>query len=279
MELYGLHKFSRLLIGWARPKYNHGPFVLKHGDFRSSNIIVNQDMKIIGVIDWEWSCIVPLQLFVPPAWLTGLEVTGLIGSDYQRELSMLNEIVEIQEAKQFPNRQTGSLSRFWSTMDLHSFFIGHALSRLNSFGDIYWQFIDDRYHRGSVEEIIRTFYEIPAMKAYVKTLDKKLSELEAYKKVLQSLKLEVIQPRKDEGTLPPDLAQRLAALKESMDKWSYPLQSDNTARKTAEGGGDWRHSYCLNSNLRPTSWAIAGILTLSLVLITVHQQRSTYLFS
>ncbi|KAH0538353.1 hypothetical protein FGG08_005048 [Glutinoglossum americanum] len=52
-ELYGLHKFRTLLMEYILPEYNHEPFVLMHSNFRSSNIIINENLNIVSVIDWE----------------------------------------------------------------------------------------------------------------------------------------------------------------------------------------------------------------------------------
>jgi hypothetical protein len=71
MELYGLHHFRRLSESWIKPNYNDRPFVLNYCDFSPSNIIVNGSLEIVAVLDWEWSCIVLIQLFLPPSWLTG----------------------------------------------------------------------------------------------------------------------------------------------------------------------------------------------------------------
>lgn len=77
IALYDLYQFRAVAVEWVDPAYNHGPFMLMHGDLRPTNIIVDKDLKILSIIDWEWSRIVPAQLFVPPTWLTGLELEGI----------------------------------------------------------------------------------------------------------------------------------------------------------------------------------------------------------
>jgi hypothetical protein len=61
-HLYGLHQFRSILMGWLKRESNEGPFILAHGDFRMSNILVDQDMNITAVLDWEWSRTVPVQM-------------------------------------------------------------------------------------------------------------------------------------------------------------------------------------------------------------------------
>ncbi|XXG99424.1 hypothetical protein Hte_005763 [Hypoxylon texense] len=54
------------------PGLDNGPFKFMCDDFQPTNMIVNneQDMKIIAVIDWEWSYIAPAQMvYSTPSWL------------------------------------------------------------------------------------------------------------------------------------------------------------------------------------------------------------------
>ncbi|PVH69779.1 hypothetical protein DL98DRAFT_438310, partial [Cadophora sp. DSE1049] len=46
-----------------------GPFPVSHRDFLHSNIIVNQNYGILGVIDWEGACTVPWELVEFPLFL------------------------------------------------------------------------------------------------------------------------------------------------------------------------------------------------------------------
>lgn len=80
VALYNLHQFRDIVEDWLKEEFNHGPFVLMHGDLRPPNIILDGKFDIVAVIDWEWSRIVPLQLFVPPTWLTAQEVRGICSS-------------------------------------------------------------------------------------------------------------------------------------------------------------------------------------------------------
>ncbi|KAI0190544.1 kinase-like domain-containing protein [Astrocystis sublimbata] len=48
---------------------NYGPFPLCHADFFHSNIVVDENFQILGIIDWEGACTLPLQLVTFPAFL------------------------------------------------------------------------------------------------------------------------------------------------------------------------------------------------------------------
>ncbi len=52
------------------PEYQTGPFKLICDDFGPSNVIVNnaEDLRIVAVVDLEWSYISPAQLLGTAPW-------------------------------------------------------------------------------------------------------------------------------------------------------------------------------------------------------------------
>jgi serine/threonine protein kinase len=137
IALYSLYQFRALAVEWVNPAYKHGPFILMHGDLRPTNIIVDKDLTIVAIIDWEWSRIVPAQLFVPPTWLTGRELSGIRSyfaqKDYIAELFKLRGIVPTRESL-VPTPPNGHpLSKIWSQLEAnHSFLIAAGLLSLTS---------------------------------------------------------------------------------------------------------------------------------------------------
>jgi hypothetical protein len=72
--LYARHHFRRFVLdSWLNSAADKGPFVLMHGDILMlmSNLLFDEDLNLVGVLDWEWSYTVPAQMLVPPVWLTG----------------------------------------------------------------------------------------------------------------------------------------------------------------------------------------------------------------
>ena len=98
--------FKSLVPRHVLAKYDKGPFKLICDDFGQANMIVNneQELKIIGVIDWEWSYTGPCQLFCsPPHWLL-LDAPNYwfkddndIASRYGKSLEMFLGILEEEE--------------------------------------------------------------------------------------------------------------------------------------------------------------------------------------
>ncbi|KAF2207364.1 hypothetical protein CERZMDRAFT_115222 [Cercospora zeae-maydis SCOH1-5] len=86
---------------------DHGPFRLICDDFGPMNMIVNNtmDLRIVAVLDWEWSYAGPQELFwSPPLWLLGqhpvcwedgFEDSRL--SRYHRNLDILIKVMQEEE--------------------------------------------------------------------------------------------------------------------------------------------------------------------------------------
>lgn len=62
-ELFMLDTLARRIPQLLNPQWSKGPFVLSHQDLICGNIIVDDDLHILGIIDWEFSGTVPLQYF------------------------------------------------------------------------------------------------------------------------------------------------------------------------------------------------------------------------
>ncbi|KAI1289114.1 kinase-like domain-containing protein [Xylaria venustula] len=54
---------------------NYGPFPLCHADFLHSNIIVDESFQVLGIIDWEGACALPLQLVTFPGFLNVMPIS------------------------------------------------------------------------------------------------------------------------------------------------------------------------------------------------------------
>ncbi|OAR01390.1 hypothetical protein LLEC1_03446 [Akanthomyces lecanii] len=84
-ELFAIYTLEKYFT--VPDKVNHAPFVLQHPDLRLQNIIVNDDLEVQAVIDWEFAHVVPLPLFVPPPWATGHDFDfALLSALFQLEL-------------------------------------------------------------------------------------------------------------------------------------------------------------------------------------------------
>lgn len=112
--------------------YDHrdGPFLFTLTDLHQSNIYVDHQWHVKRLIDLEWACSLPMQMQVPPWWLTSEGVDCLVGEP----LAKFNEVrEEFMEAFQREEKlrgvrddlpRTRAMRRTWET---GSFFYYHAL--------------------------------------------------------------------------------------------------------------------------------------------------------
>lgn len=104
--LYNHYLFSKHVETWIDPALDMGPFVLVHGDLHLSNLLVDNEMRIVSVLDWEWSRVVPVQYFAPPFWLSDRDTTQLAHAGAweafrRRHLSEFLTILKTQEEERY----------------------------------------------------------------------------------------------------------------------------------------------------------------------------------
>ncbi|KAH7019540.1 hypothetical protein EDB80DRAFT_701078 [Ilyonectria destructans] len=142
--LYARHYFRSLVLDtWLDPSTEKGPFVLMHGelDVTLNNLLFDNDLNLVGVTDWEWSCVVPIQIFVPPVWLVGGPPEWMIGhtKSFNREAGRLVAAIrERERALQVPPQ----LSKEWDEMEwwCHTA-IAMALRHPDLTYDVFWHFL------------------------------------------------------------------------------------------------------------------------------------------
>lgn len=181
--LYHLHVFREFAQQWVDPNLDHGPFVLVHGDFSASNLIINEDHSIAAVLDWEWSRVVPRQFFGPPLWLnlsltTDLALTTMYGF-YLKKFHRLLEVLRTRELEQFGDLL---LHDEWTEAQNKSGFL--VANALENWTDIDW--FAYRYlslpvvARGGQEALaarVKQFMQDPARQALIAA---KVDEAQAY---------------------------------------------------------------------------------------------------
>ncbi|KAK3300354.1 uncharacterized protein B0H64DRAFT_437520 [Chaetomium fimeti] len=100
--LYAAHHFKHFIQNeWLDQSANEGPFVLVHGDMDIviGDILFDNDYKLVGVLDWEWSRVVPVQLMMPPIWLTAgnLQWVLLMDETYNKQVGYVRAAVQERE--------------------------------------------------------------------------------------------------------------------------------------------------------------------------------------
>jgi hypothetical protein len=80
------------------------------------NLLFDEDYNLVGVVDWEWSRVVPAQLMVPPIWLLGsnVEFVLIAQTAYKIQVRYLRAAVQEREkALSLPPR----LSEEWAPLE------------------------------------------------------------------------------------------------------------------------------------------------------------------
>ncbi|KAI0102172.1 phosphotransferase enzyme family protein [Nemania sp. FL0031] len=188
-RLYHHNLFRQYAEKWVDPRFEHGPFVLAHGDLEPFNFLVDDDARIACVLDWEWSRVVPIQFFTPPLWFSTPNpcvVSYRIG--YERFLEKFDKfsvVVRTVEKEMYGNEQ---LSDEWEKAKPDGgFLVAHALENWTVMDYFAARFIHWKWYNAShLEERIQKFMdEDPTRKTFIA---KKLEEGAAYDAAIEMLK-------------------------------------------------------------------------------------------
>lgn len=144
---------------------DHGPFKMWCDDLRPTNILINGDLQIVGVIDWEFTYAAPVEythaapwwllLEQPEYWPDGIEAwEKTFESRLQTFLKVLIECEEtaIQRGRMSKDqRLSGPMRRSWANGD---FWITYAVTKNFAFDSIFWKKLDPLFFGSStvVEE-------------------------------------------------------------------------------------------------------------------------------
>jgi hypothetical protein len=137
-------------------KYNKGPFKFWCDDLRPSNILLDKDLQIVSVIDWEFFYAAPAEdTFAPPWWLLieqpeywddGLDDWV---EKYEQCLAIfLKSMTECENdaissgTLQGEQRLSDKMRESWANGD---FWIVYAARKNFAFDSVYWKKLDSRF--------------------------------------------------------------------------------------------------------------------------------------
>ncbi|KAI1944149.1 hypothetical protein LOZ12_004268 [Ophidiomyces ophidiicola] len=201
--IYSLYLAQGVIMEWIRPEFNHGPFILMHKDLRPCNIIVDDNLNIISVLDWEWSHTVPTQLFVPPSWLTRrtlLSITHPISMIlYNHELYHFRTAVERREYADYnPSKSltaTLPLTKLWREFrQNHHLFLAFGLQSPGCFSSVFLNVVDTHYFGLNRKERMRDFFERVIRQPALSVVEQKLNEARLFQQECERLGIDVEPP-------------------------------------------------------------------------------------
>ncbi|KAJ6019910.1 hypothetical protein N7499_002955 [Penicillium canescens] len=114
--------------------FRRGPFVLCFTDLHQSNIFVDAQWHIKCLVDLEWACSRPIEMMMPPFWLTDKGVDEIVPAEYDLIRRQFMEALVTEE--ELPHRKmddgstplrlseimnrTWESGAFWYTMGISS---------------------------------------------------------------------------------------------------------------------------------------------------------------
>jgi hypothetical protein len=145
-------------------------FRLYSQDLRPTNVLIDKDLKVVGVIDWEFAYAAPAEfIFDPPWWLLLLEPESWPGGyrewmkEYEPRLITFLRVLRIEEEKLAERKPTEmkleglslqhhsessepSLSHcMWVSWETRRWMLHYAARDSWAFDFIWWKFLDESY--------------------------------------------------------------------------------------------------------------------------------------
>jgi hypothetical protein len=133
----------------------HGRYHLYCDDLRPSNVLVlESDLKVTGVIDWEYTYVAPAEFTYSAPWWLLFESPeawdlGNFMDRYRPRLELFLNVLRVQEDEQIREGSLRESQRLSDKMALSIesglFWFCLAARKSFMFDDIYWKFLDERY--------------------------------------------------------------------------------------------------------------------------------------
>lgn len=79
---------------FRNPPLQRKPPVFQFTDLHESNFFVDKYYRITGIVDIEWSCVLPMEMQHPPFWLSGHELDDLDGEGTRENEQMFERACE-----------------------------------------------------------------------------------------------------------------------------------------------------------------------------------------
>ena len=149
--------FLKVARSFTSGAHEYGPFCLFCDDLRPSNVIVDADLNVRGVIDWDFCYAAPVEFtYSPPWWLLLAQPDGWergLDDFWTLYLSRLKIFLEVlrecesqaidQGALQESQRLSGRMSE---SMCSGAFWVCFAARSSYAFDEVYWRFVDPLYY-------------------------------------------------------------------------------------------------------------------------------------
>ncbi|KAG5796191.1 hypothetical protein H9Q69_004745 [Fusarium xylarioides] len=155
-------------------------FYLSHPDLRVDNIIVDDELRIRGIIDWEFSVTVPRYAFLPPSWLTGHDTGSIIsGIDFS------SEFMSVLSSKKHESYSHSQLAQDWSFQDDLRLPMAYIFLDPSDLVFIFYRYIYPRHYKKPRNEVLPLFFQLPENKDLQAGLERRLHASKRYTQYLR----------------------------------------------------------------------------------------------
>lgn len=188
----GLSLFEPLISQYVNRDFNEGPFVLCHGDLHQPNLLIDDDLQIVAVLDWEWSCVLPIQVAcLPPICLSPLKVENLALGEGREEFMeaaecFLDRFGEREWAIFGERIMSETLKQMMSN---GGYWFGLAIQDIYNFEYLFWDNLFPISHRLTENEAIDLVFNSPQHRLAEEIIQRKLQENVKYMDELETLKV------------------------------------------------------------------------------------------
>lgn len=155
-------------------------FCLSHPDLRVDNIIVDDELRIRGVIDWEFSVTVPRHAFLPPSWITGHD-TGSIVS----KVDFLSEFMSVLLSRKQKSSSHSQLAQDWDFRDDFRLPMAYILLDPSDLVLLFYRYIYPRLYDKPRDKVVPSFFQHPENKELQVGLERRLRASERYTQYLK----------------------------------------------------------------------------------------------
>jgi hypothetical protein len=145
-------------------------FRLFSEDFRPSNVLLDKDLRVVGVIDWEFAYVAPAQFSFDPPWWLLLEEPDWWSDGirewmkaYEPRLQTFLRMLEIEESKMgaknltkmvdglsltdddASSKQIPLSQRMRESWEQQTWMLSYAARKSWAFDFIWWKFLDEKF--------------------------------------------------------------------------------------------------------------------------------------
>ncbi|KAF5020420.1 hypothetical protein F66182_7547 [Fusarium sp. NRRL 66182] len=178
--LYALSLEEAQNIAGLKTGLSGDSFHLSHPDLRVDNIIVDDKLRICGIIDWEFSVTVPRYAFLPPSWLTGYDTTSMIS-----KLDFSSEFMSVLSSKKHRSYSHAQLAQDWSFQDHLRLPMAYIFLDPSDLIWLFYQHIYPRLYKKPYNEVVPLFFQLPENKDLQVGLERRLYASKRYTQYLK----------------------------------------------------------------------------------------------